>query len=948
MRPLLPLLLAASLSLVPGGAEAMGTIDLAGSWQSAVGDGSGPLGSPDTRQWSSCSLPATWAGLHYREVVGPIWFRREIVLPERWRERLAPSGLAVIIGAGGYGSYEIYAGGAPVAAYGGPGLTLPAPQALVFSLPADAVGDDGVLVLALRYERSPWTPGRYAEIRGPVGNQVLLGDLETLRWSLARERLRAFNATLPVMVLAVLLTAVALYHLQLYVRRRESVEYLWFALTVLDFVAIIFLQNWAHQLTPSYSLAQRLMEAAVHLVLPLLIQFVSSFLSRPIPRHLKAYQLSHLVLAAFALFAPSFGWLLLTRAGRWAWGLPGWIYLSVQLARKLRRGDVEARSIGLGGLALTLAGSVEWISQTAGWGSTLPLPLWAAGAFAVAMTVSLSSRFNRIHQELDGLRLRLEQMVEDRTNELKIANDKIASEIAERRLAEEAMRMLERAVEQSIDGILVTDLEGKIQFLNQAWAQMHGCEVFDVLGKNLSLFHTPEQLAVELRPCLEVVKETGAFEGEIGHRRGDGSTFPTWMSITLVRDPDAGPVGFAVVGRDISERKKGEGEQAVLEAKVQHAKKLESLGDLAGGIAHDYNNVLTGVLGNSSLLLRDLVPGSPARDKIELIEAAAERAADLTAQLLAYAGEDPLVVRKLELGELVQETELRRLVAPNATLELRLEGELPSVAVDPVQIRRAIRNLVSNASAALGGEPGSVTVCIRLIDVDPADLEDAALDDVRDPGECVSIEVRDTGGGISDEVKRRMFEPFFSTRASARGLGLATVFGIVRGHRGAIKVTSRPGEGTAFELLFPVAVERVAPRPEPLPRFEGSGTVLVVDDERLMREVSESILEECGFEVLTAASGPQALQIYRRERQAIQVVLLDNRMPEMNGFEVLQEIRRLEPAAQVILMSGYQEKDVLSEVVDPGISGFLQKPFRPDDLLRKVREALQGSDPEAE
>ena len=234
----------------------------------------------------------------------------------------------------------------------------------------------------------------------------------------------------------------------------------------------------------------------------------------------------------------------------------------------------------------------------------------------------------------------------------------------------------------------------------------------------------------------------------------------------------------------------------------------------------------------------------------------------------------------------------------------------------------------------------------RIVDdtrQDPDYLRGAELDEIRSSGSCLSIAVRDSGRGIDEETRAKMFDPFFSTRASARGLGLATVFGIVRAHRGAIKVETEPGRGTTFELLFPVAVERVAPPPEPLPRFVGSGTVLVVDDERLMREVSESILEESGFDVLTAGSGPRALELFRRGREAIRLVLLDNKMPGMDGFEVLRKIRRLDPAARVILMSGYQEKDVLAGGAETEISGFLQKPFRPDDLLRKVREALEDA-----
>ncbi len=920
----------------------VGVIDLGGTWQTASGEAG--------EDWQECTLPATWTDVGYRETTGLLRFRRTVSLPPRWRDDLAPTGLAVLIGAGAYGSYEVYADGERVAGYGGLDLPLPVPAAQVFALPAAAVGDDGSLRLALHYQRSLYTPARYSDRRGPVGELMLVGDLSLLRSRAALERRRSVSNSFTEMILVVFLIAVALYHLQLYARRRESSEYLWFALLVLHFAAIVFFSNWMRELTPSYSLARRLTEATFHSLQVFLFQFLWSFLARRVVPSLRAFQLSHALLALFALTAPV-GWVLVTQLWRWTWALPGWVLMAVLLVGELRRGDSEARIVGLGGLVVSLASIAEWAAMASGWGSTMPLPAWAAGVFALAMTVSLSSRFDRVHRELEGLRSQLEEMVEDRKSELKIANEKLKSEITERRLAQEAIRMLERAVEQSIDGIVVADLEGNIEFVNEAWARFHGYEVHEVVGHNRSLFHSPQQMADEVTPSLETTLENGSFDGEISHRRKDRTTFPTWTSITLVRDGEGEPVGIVAVGRDITERKKAEEEHARLERKVRHANKLQSLGNLAGGIAHDYNNLLTGVLGNSALLQRELPPGSPARAKFRQIENAAVRAADLTAQLLAYAGEDPLAVRSVDLGELVGQmaAELELIAPRNVALALRLNQDVPAVAVDPGQIRRAISHLVENASEALGGAEGTVTVRTYLVDADHDFLRVADLSEAGAPGLYVCLEVADDGCGISDEIRARMFDPFFSTRPSARGLGLATVFGIVRAHRGAIKVRSRPGDGTAFELLFPVAVEEPIPElepkpdPEPAPHdFDSSATVLVVDDEVLMREVSESILEDGGFKVLTAADGQEALELFRRDRAAIKVVLLDRTMPSMDGEEVFDEIRRLDPEARVILMSGYRGEKAMRGLTDKGLAGFLQKPFHPEDLIRKVLEILDA------
>jgi PAS domain S-box-containing protein len=755
----------------------------------------------------------------------------------------------------------------------------------------------------------------------------------------------ASGAPWSMVLLATALATVGLYHLQVYLRRRESGEYLWFAAAVFHLVAVILLQYRLRDLISDPVWLSRLREAAMHLVLPVLIQFTWKLLARPRDGRVRAYLISHLALAAATLTA-SGQLLTATQTGRWIWGLPGWIVLAAVFAGELGRRSFEARVIGLGGSALALTGLVGWGGRILGWQPLLPWPFAIAAVFAMATALLLSWRFHRIHLELGDLRLRLEEMVEDRTHEIEAANDRLHSELAEQRLAEEAMRMLERGVEQSIDGIVVTDLRGKIEFATQAWARMHGYEVIEVLGRNLSLFHSAEQMEEELRPCLEQVQRVGSFEGEIEHLKKDGCRFPTWMSLTLLNDED-GPVGIAGVGRDISERRRDEREQRHLENKLQQARRLESLGNLACAIANDYNNMLTPVVSNATVLLRDAEPGSALYDRVRLIEAAADRAADLTTQLLAYAGEDRRVMRTIDLGDLIREMQdrLERQLATGAALQLDLCDRPTPVAADAAQARRVIHNLVSNASEALDGRPGTITLRTRWVDVGLDDFRDADLDEARVPGRYVMLEVADTGRGITDEVRTKMFDPFYSTRPSARGLGLATVFGIVRGHRGAIKVRSRPGRGTSMRLLFPIletpatAVDR---SPAVTAEYHGSGKVLVVDDEELIREVSEWILEESGFQVLTAADGIEALELFRRDSALIRVVLLDNHMPKMDGEAVLRELHRLEPQARVILMSGYPEKEVTRNMADLGLSGFLKKPFRPDDLMGKVRQVLEA------
>ncbi len=746
--------------------------------------------------------------------------------------------------------------------------------------------------------------------------------------------------------LAMLLAAIGLYHLHLFVRRRSATEYLWLGLTALSFAALSWGAYWVYETAlPGYP-ARRLVEAAAHLAAAALVQFFWRFSAWPIDRRLRLYQVSQLVLAGLVAVAPG-GWLAASQGLRWAWMLPAFLAMAALVVRDLRREVVTARAVAAVALALSLVGAAEAVTQVGGWGTTFPLPSWVMAGFAMVVTVVVSNRFTQAHFELDGLRQQLERMVEDRTAELSTANRRLESEIAERQLAQEAMHMLERAVEQSIDGIAVTDLEGEVRFVNRAWARMHGCEELEVLGRSLRRFHSPRQMEEEVEPGLARVKEWGFHEGEISHLHRDGTEFPTLMSITLLRDADGEPSGLILVGRDISENREAEEERRRLERRVQQAEKLESLGDLAAGIAHDYNNLLTGLLGHSSLVRKALPLDSPARDKIQQIETAAVRAAELTAQLLAYAGEDPLTLRMVRLSDLLREVEpeLAKAIGPGAVLELELAPDLTPIEVDPAQIREAVRQLVTNASEALEGSFGIITLATGEVEAGPEDFRGAVPSEDQAPGCYVFLRVSDTGKGIEERDRPKLFDPFFTTKPGGRGFGLASVLSVVRTHYGAIRVDSEPGAGASFELLLPVKAEPVAATAQGVDSgtaWQAEGTVLVVDDQRIMREVSRSILEGIGFEVITAADGETALAAFNGRLDTIRLVLLDRTMPGMDGGEAYREIRRLDPEARVVLMSGYKRRVAMDGLVGEGLAGFLQKPFRPEDLVSKVREVLAG------
>ncbi len=926
-----------------------GLVDLAGDWRLRTTEPGEPAADGG---WRTVSLPAPGSALGVGAGSGGLRLERELALGEDWRRRLAPSGLAILITESALGRYRLSAGEAPVGSWtiSMPGIVKPSVR--LFEVPAEAVDPAGRLRLELKWQWRGWAVSRAPGSRAEVGDGWLLGDLKRLETAAELRRLRQLNSDLPLLVLALLYVAIGAYHLQLFRRDRRCREYLWFGATaiIVAFHTLLF-THWASVIGAGHPVLRRLYLATGAAMIAAAIEFLWPFLGRPIDRWLGGYQRSLLVIGGLALALPEPLWTPLTEAACRSWIIPFLPAAAIVLARELRRGNAEARTIAIGGFAIVAVGMVEGLSQLLGRGNVFPLSAYAFAVFAVSMAFSLSNRFSRVHDDLDLLRLQLEDMVEDRAAELSSANQKLRSEISERELAQEAMRMLERAVEQSIDGIMVADLEENSLFVNQAWARLHGRETFEIFGRRLDLFHSEGQLE-QLRPALEKVREVGSWEGEIAHRGKDGSDFPTWTSITLLRDPAAEPVGFVMVARDISEHRAAAAEKQQIEARIQETEKLRSLADLAGGIAHDYNNLLTGVLGNSSLALQELPAGSPASEKLAQIGNAAERAAELTAQLLAYSGAETLVLKRTDLDQLLVDSRIELLRAAGARAEVAFQlggvppkggrrNTMPVIEADAAQVRHAVVNLIANAAA--GAAAGAViTLETGSLTADRDDLAGDYLDEDLPAGEYVFLRV--SGGSGLGVDRDRIFEPFAQAPGPVRGLGLATVLATARVHHGTVKVSDHPEGGSIFELLFPVAGEEAAAAPEvarPGAKWRGSGTVLVVDDEYIMREVSRSILEQRGFEVLATGEGKEALELYRRHMPSIRLVLVDRTMPTMPGEEVTKRILDIDPGAKVLLMSGFKSDETVRELIDQGKAEFLPKPFRPEELLEKVRSVIE-------
>jgi signal transduction histidine kinase/ActR/RegA family two-component response regulator len=381
------------------------------------------------------------------------------------------------------------------------------------------------------------------------------------------------------------------------------------------------------------------------------------------------------------------------------------------------------------------------------------------------------------------------------------------------------------------------------------------------------------------------------------------------------------------------------------EETLRLAQKMESLGVLAGGVAHDFNNLLAVMLGHTALAVSKLPAVSDVRDHVLKAMEAAERAAGLTRQMLAYSGRGHFQIRPTDLNELVRENVslLAAAVPKQVTLTSHTEEGLPAISADPSQVQQVVMNLILNASEAIGARPGTVTIATRRREVG-ADERDVTqpTGEPLPPGLYVELTVSDDGEGMDEATRSRIFEPFFSTKRTGRGLGLAATQGIVRGHRGGLKVESELGAGTTFTVLFLATLEPQAAQPAP-PSGTATGLVMVVDDEEAVREVIVAVLERAGIAWILCADGDTAVRLFRERSDQISLVLLDLSMPGLSSEATFEELRRIRPGVPVLLSSGYAEAEATSQFVGRGLAGFLQKPYRPEALLAAVRRALGGA-----
>lgn len=501
--------------------------------------------------------------------------------------------------------------------------------------------------------------------------------------------------------------------------------------------------------------------------------------------------------------------------------------------------------------------------------------------------------------------------------------------------------------ESSPIALVMIDEKGKIILVNPQTEKYFGYTSDELLGQSMAILVPKRFRREHLKLCEDFfrdpeVRSLGAGRDLHAVRKG-GVEFPVEIGLKPIKTTDGLVVLASII--DITERKQAEEEKRKLETQMLHAQKLESLGVITGRIAHDFNNLLTGILSNASLALLELAPHSPTKTTIEDIEKSAIYAAEICKQLLAYSGKGGYLIQPLSLNEIIHEMAglLRVSASKKVVVNYDLNPNLPAVEAEPTQIRQVVMNLILNASEAIGDKRGSISITTGLMECDRTFLNQSLLGDMFSEGTYVYLEVADTGCGIDNENLKNIFDPFFTSKSSGRGLGLAALFGIVRDHNGAIRLDSELGQGTTFKIIFPPS-EKLPLQPSKETQYDqnwrGAGKILVIDDEETVCRVIRKTLEFVGFTILTSSNGSEGLKVFKRNTREFSLVILDVTLPNLSGEKVLSRIHRIRADLPAILISGYYEEDLKNRFAEKGLVSFMPKPFTAQTLIAKVRNAL--------
>ncbi|MFC1858169.1 PAS domain S-box protein, partial [Thermodesulfobacteriota bacterium] len=522
-----------------------------------------------------------------------------------------------------------------------------------------------------------------------------------------------------------------------------------------------------------------------------------------------------------------------------------------------------------------------------------------------------------------------------------------AIDITSRVEAEEALRRNEekyRNILESVeDGYFEVDLEGNMTFFNESLCKITGYSKEDLIGLNYREFTLPEisEKMFKVFNQIYLTKQPSEIaDYEIIDK--NGGTITIDLSASSIKDQEGKVTGFRGIMRDISVRIRAAKERKKLEAHLQQAQQLKALGTLAGGIAHNFNNLLMGIQGNASLALLEMDATDSSYHKLEDIIKLVQSGAKLTTQLLGYARGGRYEIKSIDLNQLVKETgSTFAATRKEISVHTELAADLFGIEADQGQIEQVLLNLFVNAADAM---PRGGNLYLKTVNLSHEEIKNKPYHPK--PGKYVLLSVADDGIGIASEIKERIFEPFFTTKEIGRGigLGLASVYGIIKGHGGYIEVESKKGKGAVFGMYLPASTQEIQKKSEKTPTImAGEGVVLLVDDEEIVLDVSAQILENLGYTVIKARTGKEAVEIYQEHKDSIDITILDMIMPGMGGGEAYDRIREIDRHVKVILSSGYSMDGQAYEILERGCDGFIQKPFNMNQLSQKIQEVLKNN-----
>jgi len=545
--------------------------------------------------------------------------------------------------------------------------------------------------------------------------------------------------------------------------------------------------------------------------------------------------------------------------------------------------------------------------------------------FAEKMEVRVLSSINEVLHEEIAMRNRMEKALRD--------SEKRNKDLyAEAKKTEELYRSFFRC---SVDAIVTYDLEGKVEYISPAFTEIFGWTLEEMKGRQIPFDHEfkKESIAAVIQDLVEQGTPCNGFETKC--RTKDGRLLDVSVSASRHNDHQEKPMGTLFILRDISEKKR-------IEAQLHYIERMEAVGTLAGGIAHDFNNLMMGMLGNISLTLYDIGPEDPNYNRLKTVERLIQSGSELTSKLLGYARKGKYELRLINLNKIIKESSATfGRARKEIVISTDLAEDLSPVKADGSQVEQVLINLFINAADAM---PGGGDLSLQTANVTHKEMKDKPY--TPKPGKYAMIKVKDNGTGMDRKTITRIFQPFFTTKEMGlgSGLGLASAYGIIKGHGGYIDVESEKGHGSVFSIYFPASEASIQQDPIVSERIvEGDETILLVDDEEMILDVGVQFLEKLGYTVLEAKGGREAIQIYQENKDIIDMIILDMIMPDMGGSEVYDKIKAIDPEVKVLLSSGYSVEGQATEILKRGCNSFIQKPFNLKSLSGKIREVLNKS-----